>query len=215
MRAATALSLAFVFVLATACGGGGSSGGGTTTGGGTGGGGGGGGGVAPPGASMTTAEEQLGMDALTAINNHRASVGGLPALQWYAGGADVAYAHCVAMEAGGWFAHQNPSTGSTPARRSADAGIAHDPQGSIEPGTGLPFVGENLASATGFPSVTYTGQQAVDGWIASPGHLAQIVAPNNVPTVGSMPAWTHCTIGVRVTTTQIWYTAMFWRNPTP
>ena len=38
-------------------------------------------------------------------------------------------------------------------------------------------------------------------------------APLPVPNAQPMPAWTHCGIGVRVTQTQIWYTAMFFRNP--
>lgn len=211
IRALRLVALLSAVALAGACGGGGGSSGSGTTGGG-----GGGGGAVPPAASMTAAELQLAMDALAAINAHRSTQpNNLQPYQWYAGGADIAYAHCLAMEAGGWFAHTNPTTGTTPASRSNNAGITHDAQGSIDPTTGLPFVGENLAGASGNPSVTFTGQQAVNGWIGSPGHHTQLVAPNPVNGAQTMPAWTHVAIGVRVTTTEIWYTAMFWRNPMP
>lgn len=190
-----------VATFALGCGGN-NGGGGSTTGG-------------PAGANMTAQELQLAMDALAAINAHRAGKGITPAYQWYATGAQVAYQHCVAMEQGGFFAHTNPNTGSTPASRSMAAGIMHDSQGFLEPGTGHPVVGENLADAQGTPTVTFTGQQAVTGWVNSPGHHAQLDAPVIVPGQGQWPAWTHCGIGVRVTPTHIWYTAMFWRNPTP
>lgn len=195
------IGLAIVLgVLLAACGGGG---GGTTTP-----------PAPPPAGAMSAAELQLAMDALTAINNHRVS-NGLTPYVWYALGADVAYAHCVRMDAGAFFAHVDPGTNTDPATRALNAGITHAPQGSIDPHSGNPFVGENIASATGTPSVTYTGQEAVTSWIGSPGHHTQLVAPLTVPGAQVMPAWTHCGIGVRQTTTQIWYTAMFFRMPTP
>jgi uncharacterized protein YkwD len=193
--------LALVAALAlTACGGGSSdSGGGTVI-------------PTPPGAAMSAAEEQLGMDALAAMNAHRATKG-LAALTWHAVGAQVAYDHCLAMEAGGFFAHTNPLTNATPGSRAWDAGIRHDPLGFLDAVSGDPYVGENLAYAAGTPTVTYTGAQAVDGWIASPGHHTQIDAP--LPVIGATtnPPWTHCGIGVRSTPTKVWYTAMFFRNP--
>jgi uncharacterized protein YkwD len=170
--------------------------------------------VPPPGATMTAAEQQMGMDALAAMNARRAGLG-LAAYVWYQNGANVAYQHCLRMEAGSFFAHVDPGTGTDPATRALNAGITHDPQGLIDPTSGNPFVGENLAMATGFPTVTYTGQEAVDGWVGSPGHRTQIDAPLPVPGAQTMPPWTHCGIGVRVTTTEIWYTAMFFRNPMP
>ena len=192
--------LSFLALAASACGGGGGSTTGTTAP------------PTPPGVSMSAAEAQLATDALDAMNAHRAGKGLAP-LAWYQAGAQVGYAHGLAMEAGGFFAHTDPGTGTTPASRAFNAGIVHDPQGSIDPISGKPFVGENLALATGQPSVTFTGADAVNGWIASPGHHAQIDAPLPVAGAQTMPAWTHCGIGVRVTTTQIWYTAMFFRNP--
>ena len=205
-RFARTTALLVVLGLAASCGGGGGSSGSTSSGG-TG---------TPPSASMNAAELTLAMDALGAINAHRAGQpGGLAPYQWYANGANVAYAHCLAMEAGGFFDHTDPGTNTTPASRSNNAGITHDPQGAIDPGTGLPFVGENLTTRSGVAVITFTGQEAVNNWIGSPGHNTQLVAPNPVNGAQTMPAWTHCVVGVRITPTQIWYTAMFWRNPTP
>lgn len=170
------------------------------------------GGGLPPGTPMSAPELQSAMDALTAINAHRAAKM-LPPLTWYAAGAQVAYDHCLAMEAGGFFDHTNPNTMSTPSSRAQAAGIVHDPMGFIDPVTMDPFVGENLANAQGVPMVVYTGADAVNAWVGSPGHHTQIDAPLPVAGAQTMPAWTHCGIGVRMTTTQVWYTAMFFRNP--
>lgn len=161
-------------------------------------------------ATMTAAELQLAMDALAAMNAHRAGKGLAP-LTWYQAGAQVGYDHCLAMEAGGFFAHVDPNTNTDPATRAKNAGITHDPQGSIDPHSGNPFVGENLFTATG--STTPTGQDAVNSWIGSPGHHTQIDAPLPVAGATTMPPWTHCGIGVRVSGNQSWWTAMFFRNP--
>jgi uncharacterized protein YkwD len=194
-------TLSLMALVSVGCGGGGSSdsGGPTTP-------------PTPPGAMMTAAELQLASDALAAMNAHRATKM-LGPLTTYAAGAQVAYAHGLAMEAGNFFAHTDPGTGTTPASRASAAGIVHDPLGFIDPISMLPFVGENLAFASGTPTVTYTGAQAVNGWIGSPGHHTQIDAPLPVAGAQTMPPWTHCGIGVRVTPTKIWYTAMFFRNP--
>lgn len=188
------------FAFASCGGGGGSSSGGGTGGGGT-----------PPTAQMSTQENQIAMDTLTAMNAWRAQQNpALPALAWHQAGAQVAFDHCLNMEARNFFAHVDPQTGSSPASRCAAAGITHDPQGSIDPTTGHPFVGENLYSGSGF---TPTGQAAVNSWSTSPGHNTQMVAPNPVPGAQTMPAWTHCGIGVRYDGNTFWYTAVFFRNP--
>lgn len=161
------------------------------------------------GSSMSAEELQLAMDALTAINTHRAGKS-LAALTWHAAGAQVAYDHCLAMEAGNFFEHVDPNTGKDPATRALDAGIMHDPDGTIDPTSGNPFVGENLFMAVN-PSPS--GQAAVDGWIASPGHHTQIDAPMPVTGAQTMPAWTHCGIGVRRSGNNVWFTAMFFKNP--
>jgi uncharacterized protein YkwD len=161
------------------------------------------------GGGMTATERQLATDALTAINNHRAGKG-LAALTWYEAGAQVGYEHGVAMEAGGFFAHVDPNTNTDPATRALNAGITHDPQGSIDPNSGNPFVGENLYMTT---DPNATGQGAVDSWIGSSGHHTQIDAPLAVAGAQTMPPWTHCGIGVRKSGNQSWWTAMFFRNP--
>lgn len=159
--------------------------------------------------SMDATETQRAMDALAAINAHRA-VKGLAALTFHSAGAQVAFEHSAAMDAGSFFDHTNPSTGSTPASRAQAAGITHDPLGSIEPSSGLPFVGENIFMTT---DPAATAQDAVDAWIASPGHHTQIDAPLPVAGAQVMPPWTHCAIGVHRNGNASWWTAMFFRNP--
>ena len=158
---------------------------------------------------MTDAEMQFAMDSLAAMNTHRAGKGLAP-LTWYQNGANVGYAHCLAMQAGNFFAHVDPNTGTSPASRARMAGIVHDPQGSIDPTSGDPFVGENLFMST---DPNQTGQGATNDWINSPGHHTQIDAPMPVAGAQTMPPWTHCGIGVRVSGNSNWYTAMFFRNP--
>lgn len=170
---------------------------------------GGGGMMTTPGATMSAEELQIAADALTAINAHRAAKS-LAALMSYPDGAQVAFDHCLAMEAGNFFDHVDPNTGTDPATRAQSAGITHDPQGAIDPTSGKPFVGENLYSAF---NAGLTGQDAVDSWISSPGHHTQIDAPLAVAGAQTMPPWTHCGIGVRKDGNTIWVTAMFFRNP--
>lgn len=159
--------------------------------------------------SMDATETQLAMDALAAMNAHRAGKG-LPALAWHAAGAQVGFEHSVAMQTGNFFDHVNPTTGSSPASRAQAGGITHDPLGSIDPTSGLPFVGENLLTTTD-PAIT--AQAAVDAWIASPGHHTQIDAPLPVAGAQVMPPWTHCGIGVHRSGNSSWWTAVFLRNP--
>ncbi len=158
---------------------------------------------------MTAAEQQLADDALAAINSRRAGLG-LGPLAMHAAGAQVAFEHCVAMQIGNFFNHVNPTTGTDPATRAKAAGITHDPSGLVDPNSNNPFVGENLYMTTD-PNVS--GQAAVDAWVGSPGHRTQIDAPLPVPGAQTMPAWTHCGIGVRKSGNTSWWTAMFFRNP--
>jgi len=159
--------------------------------------------------AMSAAEQALANNALAAINAHRAGKALAP-LTPHAAGAQVAFQHSLAMQTGNFFAHINPATNTDPATRAFNAGITHDPQGSIDPHSGRPFVGENLFMATN-PNIT--AQIAVDSWIASPGHHTQIDAPLPVAGAQTMPAWTHCGIGVRQVGNQSWWTAVFFRNP--
>ncbi|MEE8170910.1 MAG: CAP domain-containing protein [Phycisphaerae bacterium] len=167
------------------------------------------GGTTTTGTTMSAAEMQLGMDALAAMNTHRAGKA-LAALTWHAAGAQVGFSHSLAMQAGSFFAHIDPNTSTDPATRALNAGIMHDPQGLMDPTSGNPFVGENLFMASGSSP---SGQAAVNSWVNSPGHHTQIDAPLPVAGAQTMPAWTHCGIGVRVSGDTSWWTAMFFRNP--
>ncbi len=177
-----------------------------------GGGGGGGGGFTPTvPTEMTTAELQLAQDCIDAMNQWRAQQNPVLApLTWYAPGAQVAFEHSAQMEAHGFFAHVDPNTNKDPATRALDAGITHDPGGSIDPHSNNPFVGENIYGGGGG---TASGQAAVNSWAGSPGHNTQMVAPNPVAGAQTMPAWTHVGIGVRNNGGAYWFTAMFFRNP--
>ncbi len=177
---------------------------------------GGGGGNGPPiggggpgaGDPMTAAEQQLSDDALAAMNSHRAGLG-LTAYIAHPQGAQVAYDHCLDMRARNFFAHVNPD-GAGPDQRIAAAGITHDPGPGISPSN---FVGENLAMGT---NAIQSGAAVVSGWIGSPGHHTQIDAPQPVSGAQTMPAWTHCGIGVHQGPGgTIWWTAVFLRNPVP
>ena len=120
------------------------------------------------------------------------------------------------MQANAFFDHTSPTTG-TPAQRVLAAGISHDVPGCFEPATMLACQGENLAYGL---NANLTGLAVTNGWIASPGHHAQLLAPNlALGALFTWPAWTHCSIAVRVQsaggTTTVWWTAMSFRNPTP
>ena len=197
------MALAATLLLASC---GGSGGGGDSMGGGGGGGGGG------AGTSMSAAELQRAMNMLTLHNNYRAGlVPSLPPLVWYAPAADVAFAHSVRQADEGMIFHVDPVTMKNSCDRTADAGITNNPSGgAVCTFGGPPFVGENVA--WGFNT---TDQGIMNGWVGSNGHLRQIVAPNVVDGSAS-PPWTHCTIGVRdAGGGNVYWTAMFFQNPTP
>lgn len=192
-RLLPSLALLPLVGLVACCGGGGSPGGG-----------GGGGGGAP----MTAAEEQLSQDALAAMNSHRAGHS-LPPFAAHPEGAQVAYDHCVDMRTRNFFSHVNPD-GVNPSQRIANAGIVNNPGPGFVPSN---FVGENIASGT---NALQTGQEVVDGWIGSPAHHTQIDAPQPVSGAQTMPPWTHVGIGVHQGPGgQIWWTAVFLRDPVP
>lgn len=164
----------------------------------------------PAGATMSAQELQLAMDTLTQMNVHRAAqVPPLPAYTWHQVAADVGFAHCLQMETNDFFAHVDPGTMFDPSQRGQNAGMMHDPMGAMGAG-GAPFIGENLYGSTG---AVPTGQSAITSWSTSPGHNTQMVAPQPVAGAQTMPAWTHCGIGVRYDGNQYWVTAMFLRNP--
>lgn len=160
------------------------------------------------GTAMTAAEQRLAEEALTAINARRAARS-LPPLQAHAGGAKVAHAHSRDMAVRGYFEHVNPA-GLDGSARIAAAGIRNDPGPRLLPAN---FAGENLAMGT---NMLLTGQAVTDLWIRSPGHATQIVAPQRMRGAQTMPAWTHCGVGVhQAPGGRIWWTAVFLRNPSP
>ncbi len=197
------LSLAAALMLSS-CGGGGGGSDGIV-------GGGGGGGGNHAGTSMSAAELQRAQNMLALHNSYRAGLAvPLPALQWYAPAADVAFAHSGRQAAEGNIFHVDPVTGKDSCTRAFDAGISNDPGGFTCTTSAHPFVGENVAWG-----LNTSDQGIMNGWVASDGHLRQIVAPNQVAG-SSSPAWTHCTIGVcDAGGGNVYWTAMFFRNPTP
>jgi uncharacterized protein YkwD len=83
---------------------------------------------------------------------------GLPMLQSDETLATAAQAHARRMRDGGFFDHVDPVTGSGPMERV----------GSVESASWA-VIAENLAAGPWLP------EQVLDGWIASPGHHANLV----------------------------------------
>ena len=79
-------------------------------------------------------------------------------LTWSASLGAAAQGHSRAMAAGNYFAHQDPD-GDMPADRAWAAGY------------GGRQIGENIAAGQGSPN------QAMAGWLASPGHCANLMNP--------------------------------------
>jgi uncharacterized protein YkwD len=79
-------------------------------------------------------------------------------LTWSAALGAAAQAHSRSMANGNYFAHQDPD-GDSPADRARAAGYRGRQ------------IGENIAAGQGSPS------QAMKGWLASPGHCANLMNP--------------------------------------
>lgn len=114
------------------------------------------------------------------------------------------------MEAIGFSAHVDSGIKTDPATGALDAGITRDPDGSLDPHSGDPFVGENLYRTT---DPNPTGPGAVNSWIGSPGHHKQRDARLAIAGAQTLPAWTHRGIGVRKTGGRSWWTARRFRSP--
>jgi len=108
-------------------------------------------------------------EVLRLVNIERAAVGA-PALEWSAALAAQAEEACCAMIHYGYFAHENPVTGSTPDDRFVASGFA---------GT---TYGENIAAGQTTP------QRVVEAWMDSPGHRANMLDAN----------FTHLGVAVRL-----------------
>jgi uncharacterized protein YkwD len=100
---------------------------------------------------------------LCLVNRERAQSGESP-LQISASLENAAEGHCTEMIADDYFAHVAPS-GETPVDRLRQVGYLPGPSFGY-------VVGENLAWGT---YTLATPQAIVDAWIASPGHLANIL----------------------------------------
>lgn len=81
-----------------------------------------------------------------------------PALTWNTALGAAAQRHSRAMASGNFFAHRDPD-GDLPADRAWDAGYRGRK------------IGENIAAGQGSPS------KAMAGWLASPGHCANLMNP--------------------------------------
>ncbi len=108
------------------------------------------------GAPITAASEVQSF--VTPMNQHRVSQG-MDDLVWDDALANVARAHSQDMRGRSFFAHTNPD-GDDPFDRMTAAGISYN------------AAGENIAYGYS------TGGRVFDGWINSPGHLANIENSN-------------------------------------
>ena len=102
------------------------------------------------------ADPEAALELFEALNEERADAG-LAALAWSDTLADVASAHGTEMYVEGYFSHQSPVTGDVTARvATADGRYG--------------YLGENLALAADVV-------EAHDGLVESPGHRANMLAP--------------------------------------
>ena len=124
----------------------------------------------PPGASATCGLDDFAAKALARVNQWRAlgadcgsagRYGPAPSIGWNDRLAEAAAGHARDMQANNFFSHTG-SSGSTLAQRIDAAGYAWS------------SIGENIAA--GQTSV----DSVVDGWIASPGHCANLMNPGFV-----------------------------------
>lgn len=102
--------------------------------------------------------EQLNTARSTARQCGSRSFAAAAPLQWNATLGSTAEAHSRAMANGNFFDHQDPD-GRTPGDRAELAGYSG------------PRIGENIAAGLDTPS------KVVDGWLASPGHCANLMNP--------------------------------------
>lgn len=103
--------------------------------------------------------EQLNTARSTARQCGSQSFAAAAPLQWNATLGSTAEAHSRAMANGNFFDHQDPD-GRTPGDRAELAGYSGQ------------RIGENIAAGLDTPS------KVVDGWLASPGHCANLMNPH-------------------------------------
>lgn len=132
--------------------------------------------ASPPPDSTTT--RQLELEAFRLVNDERVA-NGLAPLSMDLDLRAVARAHSQDMTARGYFDHTNPD-GDDPFDRMAAAGITYS------------TAAENIAWNQGWAD---PAQKAVDGWMGSSGHRANILNP----------ALTRTGMGVSVTSGGAYY----------
>jgi uncharacterized protein YkwD len=111
--------------------------------------------------------DQLNASILCLVNAERADNGNLPPLSSNTELEQAAVGMCKLMVSEQFFAHETPE-GKTVVDRV-------EPTGYIPKGNADWVVGENLAWGSGALS---TPQAIVNGWMNSPGHKANILAPD-------------------------------------
>lgn len=120
----------------------------------------------PGGVCIVPAQAEAWAREVVRLTNEQRAGAGLPPLQVNAKLTAVAERYaCRLIEAGFW-AHEDPITGSTIATRALDGGYEYR------------AVGENLAAGQATPA------DAVAGWMASPGHRRNILDGQNGEGVG-------------------------------
>src|SRR3954447_22713309 len=119
-------------------------------------------GVTPSDSNM----DQVNASILCLVNGERTDNGGLPPLNSNSQLAQAASGMCKRMVSEQFFAHETPDGKNVVDRV--------EPTGYI-PNSGDWVVGENLAWGSGALS---TPQAIVNGWMNSPGHRANILAPD-------------------------------------
>lgn len=104
--------------------------------------------------------------ALLAASNRARAAAGLPELAQDEGLARAARSHAQAMARLGYFSHGSPD----PAKDSLVERLA-------SAGSPLVSVGENIAMLGTPGGAAEAAARAVDGWLASPGHRANLLRP--------------------------------------
>ncbi len=142
-----------------------------------------------PPDTLDPVEADVEQRTFNAVNQLRADFG-LPPVVRNNGVDSVARAHSADMLRRDFFDHENPE-GRDVQDRLLAGGV-----------TTMTSMGENIAFASGFPDPV---DATVQGWVESPGHLANILHPN----------WTHSGMGVARKGSTFYFTQVFVAFPAP
>lgn len=142
-----------------------------------------------PPDTLDPVEADVELRTFNAINQLRAD-NGLPLLVRNGAVDAVSRAHSADMLRRDYFDHDTPE-GNTVQDRLLAGGV-----------TTMTSMGENFAFASGFPDPV---DVTVQGWVDSPGHLANILRPD----------WTHSGMGVARDGSTFYFTQVFVVFPAP